>query len=672
MPDASSETVAGSRFSRAELRRTLRRIGLWRLAATILFLLLAMLFARFSWSVPLARDAERALYDFRAVLASPHVEQDKRITLVVYTDDTLRATGKRSPLDRAVLARALRTLDAMKPKAIGIDILIDQAQPEDAELIAAFRAIKTPTYLGFASNATNGTFMQLWQEEFLRGFLRSIHSATVKPASIRFEADKEDNVERSWPSQPATLPPLLANAMVPFHPAFRDYRGSIRYRLPLYEDRGVFNKLPIDLFALPAIADQLRSKIEGRYVLIGGDISDVDQFETPATRISGETTTGLEIHATMLAQLLDDVRLTIIPGWALWLGALLIVPAGALTSLGELAPLRLAAVLIGQLLLGLGIPVWLQFSGVDTQELPMFGWAVGWIFAFAAAGTAAKAVGSEERLFAQAALGKYLPRDVVQQILRDPEQLALHGEKRRIFALFTDLEGFTKLSHAIPPELVATLLNRYLDMMSEIVLKHGGTLDKFVGDAVVAFWGAPIARPDDGDRALRAAIEMHEAGEGFRRPSSDALPALGRTRIGLHCGDAVVGNFGGEDRIQYTALGDAMNTASRLEAANKRLGTAILISQQARERIQQSALRPLGRILLRGRSTPVDIFEPVDAAENPHVTDLTALLRRFDDGDPHAIADLEKVSEARPDDRALAQLLDRLRKIGPGGYFVLD
>ena len=672
MNAAASDPAGGGAPLSAELRRALRRIGVWRLTATLLFLLLAMLFARFSWSVPLARDAERALYDFRAVLASQHVEQDKRITLVVYTDDTLRATGRRSPLDRAVLAKALRTLDAMKPKAIGIDILIDQAQPEDAELLAALRSMRTPTYLGFASNATNGTYMQLWQEEFLRGFLRAIGNPAVHAASIRIEADPLDNVMRSWPSQPASLPPLLATAMAPADPAFRAYQGSIRYRLPRYSERPVFNELPIDLFAIPAVADQLRSQIEGRYVLVGGDIHDVDQFETPATRISVSTTSGLEIHATMLAQLLDGIRLAIIPGWALWLAALLVVAGGALTALGELSPLRLGLALIAQLAIGIGLPTGLQFSGVDTQQLPMFGWAVGWVFAFAAAGTAARAVGSEERLFAQAALGKYLPHDVVQQILRDPEQLTLHGEKRRIYALFTDLEGFTKLSHAIAPEQVATLLNRYLDVMSDIVLKHGGTLDKFVGDAVVAFWGAPIAREDDADRALRAAIEMHEAGEAFRRPGADGMPTLGRTRVGLHSGEAIVGNFGGDDRIQYTALGDAMNTASRLESANKALHTAILVSGQARMHIASGALRPMGRVVLRGRSTPVEIFEPVDPDEMHHVTNLTALLRRFDDGDSHALAELESLVAARPDDAALAHLLKRLSGTGPGGYFVLE
>ena len=127
--------------------------------------------------------------------------------------------------------------------------------------------------------------------------------------------------------------------------------------------------------------------------------------------------------------------------------------------------------------------------------------------------------------------------------------------------------------------MVALLLNRYLDMLSAVVLKYGGTIDKFVGDAVVAFWGAPISRPDDGERAAKAARAMYEAGEEFRRTVPQGVPPIGRTRVGIHFGEAIVGNLGGEGRIQYTALGDAMNTAARLEAANKQLKTTVLASR---------------------------------------------------------------------------------------------
>ena len=275
------------------------------------------------------------------------------------------------------------------------------------------------------------------------------------------------------------------------------------------------------------------------------------------------------------------------------------------------------------------LPFLLQQIQVDTLNLPAFGWGAGWMLAFVGVGTAARAVGSEQRRFAQSALGKYLPADVANEIMRDPDQLALHGEKKAIFALFTDLEGFTKLSHAITPEQLSGLLNRYLDLMSDAVLDHGGTIDKFVGDAVVAFWGAPIARPDDADRAVRAAIAMYEAGEEFARTAGEDIPPIGRTRVGLHYGEAVVGNFGGEGRIQYTALGDGMNSAARLESANKALKTTILVSNEAKKESGLDLFRPMGRIVLSGRAKPVEVWEPVPSMEEGLRARLNALWLQY-------------------------------------------
>jgi len=172
------------------------------------------------------------------------------------------------------------------------------------------------------------------------------------------------------------------------------------------------------------------------------------------------------------------------------------------------------------------------------------------------------------------------------------------------------------MSHAVSPEMVAKLLNRYLEMLSNVVLEHGGVIDKFVGDAVVAFWGAPIARDDDADRAAKAGYAIWEAGEAFREEvaAMDALlPPIGKTRVGLHFGEAVVGNFGGESRIQYTALGDSMNTAARLEAANKALDSSVMASREFAERTSLDWWRPMGKVVLRGRAQPVELMEPAPA-----------------------------------------------------------
>ncbi|MFL6863806.1 MAG: CHASE2 domain-containing protein [Allosphingosinicella sp.] len=653
-----------------KLGRALRQVGPARLAGTAAFLLVALFAARLSWALPLAGDAERALYDMRFVHAAPRVAQDPRIVLVTYDDETLRALRKRSPLDRRLLASTLAALDAMHPKAIGIDILFDQPQDEDPILLAALRAMKTPTFLAYGEASENPDQIGYEQQQFLRGFIRQARTAAVGPASIKLEPDFQDDVIRRWPVQRGNLPPLLSNAMAAsVHPEFARYARAIAFREPAEADRPVFADFGIE--TVPLLGDALRSQIEGRYVLIGGNIKDQDDYETPMSRESGGWTKGIEVHAHMLAQQLDGRMPPVVPGWALWAIALAVVAAGALSSMLEARGLALAAILFVQLALFAALPFLLQGMGTDTIGLPAFGWGVGWAVAFAAAGTAARSLGSEQRRFAQATLGKYLPREVAAEILKDPERLRLTGEKRDIFALFTDLEDFTGLSHAISPERLSQLLNRYLELLSEVVLRHGGTIDKFVGDAVVAFWGAPFARDDDGARAARAAIALYQAGEAFRREAGADLPPIGRTRVGLHRGPAVVGNFGGEGRIQYTALGDGMNTASRLEGANKSLHSTILVSAEAKAASSVDLFRPLGRIVLVGRDTPVEVWEPVPDMPEARRRALADLWRRFDGGDATALAELQSLAAGAPEDAALADMVYRLGKAGPGGAFVL-
>jgi adenylate cyclase len=347
------------------------------------------------------------------------------------------------------------------------------------------------------------------------------------------------------------------------------------------------------------------------------------------------------------------------------------VVLGGLTSGFELRGWRLVLALAIQLPLLAWAPFQLQAMHVDTIDLPAAGWGAGWLLAFIGVGAAARAVGSEQRRFAQSALGKYLPPDVAHEIMRDPDRISLRGEQTEIYALFSDLEGFTKLSHAITPEVLSRLLNRYLDLMSDIVLKHGGTLDKFVGDALVTFWGAPIARPGDADRALQAGMAMYQCGEEFRRSAGDEVPPIGVTRVGLHRGEAVVGNFGGEGRIQYTALGDAMNCAARLESANKALKTTMLVSDEVKRDASLDIFRPMGRIVVSGRGTPVEVWEPVPAMDPALRKSLNDLWLAFDGGNAETLVQLEDIAASHKEDAALQHFIYRIREVGPGGHFVL-
>jgi adenylate cyclase len=668
--------------------RGIREAGPRRLALTGLLLLAALLLARFSWTyptfdgknlpTPVTNEAEQALYDLRTYTFTDAVEPDDRILLVVYDDKTLMEARKRSPLDRGLLAKALRNLDGLGAKAIGIDILFDQPQDEDDELIATLRAMKTPVSIAFAEMTVNKDDIGWDQQQYLKQFLARLDGSRAHPASITL--DNAYGVTRVWPKIHSQLPPALTRAMLTAAgegaKSLPGYEGAIRYRRALYDNptdkQPIYTSFPIGNFADPELASAFAGAVAGRYVLIGGDIVDYDRVETPLTAFTGDTRPpGIQIHAEMIAQMLDGAALPRPGSWVFWLQGLLVVLAAALTGMLELRAWKIVPLLVGQLAIILGLPFLLQANGIDTFDYPAVGPALGWIVAFAAVTSAARASTAVQRQFAQGALGKYLPKQMADEIIEHPERLALHGEKKPIFVLFSDLEGFTKMSHAIPPEMVAKLLNRYLDMLSEVVLAHGGVIDKFVGDAVVAFWGAPIARPDDGERAARAGYALWQAGEAFRTGVGPGVPPIGKTRVGLHYGEAVIGNFGGKSRIQYTALGDSMNTASRLEAANKALDSAVMASREFADRSGLDWWRPMGRVVLRGRSKPVDLFEPAPDFPQEDRAALYQAMILFETDRAAALEVMAALVARYPADLALANLLARSRSLPDDRAYVL-
>ena len=679
MPDRHTISPDSSGDRARSARRVIGQLGSARIVIALLLLVIALLIAASSWRLPLLSDAESALYDLRAANLAPGADTDKRVTLVVYTADTNRATGQISPVDRTILAKALAQIDQLGAKAIAIDVLFDSPQDDDALLQGTLKGMTTPTFLAFADAKTNPDAITYEQEQDLRAYVAAAASPRVEPASILLETDT-DGVARRWPRHYAGLPPLLAVAMSEAggdpDGRFIKYTGPIRFRMPLSSDRPVFDKIPIDLLADPDSAPLVQEVIKNRYVMIGGDFSDFDKFDTPFTRtgnpITGERQMiGVEVHASMLAQLLDHALPRGLPGWARWVAAGIVVLLGAATALfsGRGAVIGLAVML--QFVLFLVVPFLFERWGFDTLDVPSMGWIVGWLLAYTAINAAMRVIGAKEREFAQGALGKYLPRSIAQEIVRNPDRLSLHGEKRELFCVFSDLEGFTKLSHALKPEVCAALLNDYLDRLSEIVLEFGGTLDKFVGDAVVAFWGAPIAYPDDGERAIRAAWAMYRAGEDFRQSVAEDIPPVGRTRVGVHFGEAVVGNFGGDKRIQYTALGDAMNTAARLEGANKTLKTKVLVSQEAAERSGLDWFRPMGTVTLRGRATPVEVFEVAPDLADDQRAVVNELVEAHAAGDSSLVQRLTTTLGQFGQDEALGNLFERLRATGKGESYVL-
>lgn len=269
---------------------------------------------------------------------------------------------------------------------------------------------------------------------------------------------------------------------------------------------------------------------------------------------------------------------------------------------------------------------------------------------------------------ARSNLSRHFSPSLAEHLATHPERLEAGGARKELTFLFTDIADFTPLVEKSDPDRIVTLLNEYLDTVAGIVFAHGGTVNTVIGDAISALFGAPLDQPDHAEMAVACARAIDDFSERFRKQQVLADLPLGHTRIGVHTGTAIVGNFGGETFFHFTAHGDAVNTAARLEAANKQLGTRICVSAETASRIPGFVGRPIGRLRVKGKDRPVDVLEPwplggqgMDALDT-----YRRAFEKLETGESSALQDFAAHISAYPDDRLAAFHLERLLS-GHGG-----
>jgi adenylate cyclase len=267
-----------------------------------------------------------------------------------------------------------------------------------------------------------------------------------------------------------------------------------------------------------------------------------------------------------------------------------------------------------------------------------------------------------QRQFIRDAFSKFLAPTIIKQLEADPSRLRLTGESRMMTFLFTDIADFTAMMEKCDPAIVVPILNDYLDSACGIVLRHGGTIDKIVGDALVVFFNAPLDQPDHAERAVACALELDTFSRAHREHHAAQGTDFGRTRIGVNTGVAVVGNFGGNLRFDYTAHGDAINTGARLESANKALGTSICVSRSTVDGCTKFHFRPVAELLLKGKTEAIEVFEPVTAAEvsGPKIVSYLAAYQRMAREGDGAAGVFEELAARYPDDPPIALHAERL------------
>lgn len=316
---------------------------------------------------------------------------------------------------------------------------------------------------------------------------------------------------------------------------------------------------------------------------------------------------GPEIYATMLDNLLAGDFLRDAPAGAVWLWvlALTLVAGTCASSARNGWQSAAAAVVLVPLPILAGIGAWQ--AGV---VLPAAGAMVGVVIALLGGAVVNFVLEGRQKMFIKGAFKHYLSADVIEQIMRDPGSLKLGGERRELTIFFSDLQGFSTISERLGPEDLTKLLNDYLSDMTDIILEEGGTLDKYEGDAIIAFWNAPLAQPDHAVRAVRASVRCQRKLAERRAEFEERTGAVLKMRIGLNTGAVVVGNMGSSNRFDYTVLGDAANLASRLEGANKALGTYMMVAESTWSQTHGAFPgRELGQLRVVGRKTPVRVFE---------------------------------------------------------------
>lgn len=408
------------------------------------------------------------------------------------------------------------------------------------------------------------------------------------------------------------------------------------------------------------------AELAGRIVIVGSSAKGLlDLRFSPL----GGVLPGVEVHAQALRQILTGAVLAR-PWWAEAAELAVLLAASALLALLALRVGVLAATAAALLVLAsVAGAAWWGFAAHRLLLDPALpGLTAAAVFVAASIARHRRDEGRQRWL--RQAFARYVSPNLVDHLLRHPESLRLGGERRTCSFVFTDLAGYTRLIETLDPAAAVGLLNDYLDGMVAIAFRHQGTLDRIVGDAVAVLFSAPLAQPDHARRALACALEMQRFTDDFAAALQARGVALGHTRIGVHCGEVLVGNFGGSTMFDYRALGDPVNTAARLESANKWIGTRICMSESLRAACPEAPARAVGRLLLQGKTVPLRVFEPL-AAGAAADADYEAAYALLAAGAEEAVAAFERLAAARPADALVAFHLGRLHAGERGELVVL-
>ncbi|MBI2873729.1 MAG: adenylate/guanylate cyclase domain-containing protein [Firmicutes bacterium] len=579
-------------------------------------------------------DLERRGYDYRTVFSStePGVSP---VVLVGVSDQTLRELG-RWPFDRSIHAQMVQKLAEAGARVIGLDILLTEtASPEGDQALAEAVA--------GAGNVIMAGYGELDKVHSQPGLIRPLSftrplpafegSGRARVAHINVSVD-EDGFVRYVPLllglDGGPLPALSLQAVSLYMKgeavSWDGEEQVLRLgRTPLPTDR--FGRAAIPFLGgagmIPSYPyhDVLAGRVpmenfQGRIVLVGPTAVGLGDFYwVPPSIADGQPMYGMEIHAQAIYQILARRLLSFTPWWVE--AAAIILLALAVWWIGQrfrAMPAFFLSLAAAFLYIGLSAFIFESARLVTPLVHPLL--ALGGTYL----GQAVLRYVTEEREKARVTrlFGKYVPPQVVGELLKNPDLMKLGGRRQEATLLFADVRGFTPFAEARPPEEVMDLLNRYLAAMTDVIFEEEGTLDKFVGDQVMAVFNAPLPQPDHALRGVRAAIRIQERVTALQEHTAREKGVTLTVGIGVNTGDVVVGNVGTLDRMEYTAIGNNVNMAARLEASAT--SGVVLISEATYQRVAEwLEAEKVENLTVKGIAKPITAYRALRLHEPPRV-----------------------------------------------------
>lgn len=527
--------------------------------------------------------------------------QRKDIVIVGIDEKSLERYGA-FPWNRDTYASLLLSIDTYKPRAVSFDILFVEPRVGDDSFKQALREITTDVI--FATKIEQGTYIP----SLYAGISPQVYEGVV---NVFPDADAKVRSIQNFFEYNSGCLPSFSKKIIDVVTKEKEYIPGVCDISPkLFRYQEKIEKISfVDVVDKNLLPDALRDKI----VLVGFATTDLEQDSFFG--LFGNKINGVEIHASAIAHILNNepiqrvsLLLTLFVNvvFAFILALLPFIVTRFSTQVGILIMVALATFFGAIIGYEFGYKTYVPWA----VGLPLFSYGLSLVYSYIS--------NIRKNEYLKKVFGTYVHPSLLDELIADPKKLKLGGEKRHMTVLFSDVRGFTTFSEKLSPEGLVDLLNGYLNVMSPIILDHRGTIDKYIGDAIMAFWNAPVQTENHELLAVEAALVMQEKLAEFNASLNRADGLKLGIGIGVNSGDMVVGNMGSNQRFNYTVMGDAVNTGSRFEGLTKKYGIITIVGESTRKAITDKKIlfRRIDVMTVKGKSDPTTIYEPLRAGDS--------------------------------------------------------